>query len=434
MRAGTLKTRSRTDVGSLAALLINSNLIALALADRDQIMFANSAFSRLFGRPDGLADISILDLLLPAHRGRVAAVLGAVNRPPPARVAEAFRGNSMTFEVELRFEQMTFEGETLLAIFAQDVTDRFRAEAQLNLLAYSDPLTSLGNRAMFADRLRQAVLATRRSARSFAVLALDLDCFKQVNDRHGHDVGDLVLQRIAARLLASLRDTDTIVRLGGDEFAVLIPHLHARADAMATADRLVQLARQPISLGKFEVQVGGSVGIAIYPEHAVTVDQLLAAADRALYTAKRRGRGCAAWATAGALADTVPAPLVWTVAYETGVREIDQQHAKLVSLVNELVGALRNGDEHEAALLEVIRFTGFHFATEERLMLACCYDDAAAHQDMHRRLLDDLRGLQMDGAQVSVGLIARYLQEWLLRHVEGADRDLAEALHAVAMA
>jgi diguanylate cyclase (GGDEF)-like protein/hemerythrin-like metal-binding protein len=412
----------------LAALLIGSNLIALALADHDRLLFVNAAFRRLFDRAGGLTDVSILDLLLPAHREQVGAALRATRGPPPLCVAEAFRGETKTFELELRFEQVTCDGAPLLAIFAQDVTDRYRVEAQLNLLAFSDPLTGLGNRAMFADRLRHAMLIARRTGQFFAVLALDLDNFKPINDGHGHAAGDLVLQRIAARVLACLRDTDTVVRLGGDEFAVLIPNLATRADAMTTANRLIELARQPISLGRLTVRVGASVGIAIYPEHASTVDLLLAAADRALYAAKRRGRGRAVWATEAAAAEVMPAPLVWSVAHEVGILEIDEQHGRLVELLNQLTDALRNGEVHDAALQEVVRYTKFHFATEERLMRNLRYDGAAAHRDMHQRLLEDLNGLCLDGAGLSVSLIVRYLREWLLRHVDGADRDLAAAL------
>jgi hemerythrin len=121
---------------------------------------------------------------------------------------------------------------------------------------------------------------------------------------------------------------------------------------------------------------------------------------------------------------------VWDVAYEVGVAEIDEQHARLVALLNDLVAALRNGEQHDAALREVIRYTGFHFACEERLMRSVKYSGVAAHANMHRRLLGDLHGLRLDGTGLSVSLVARYLQEWLIRHVDGADRDVAAALHA----
>jgi diguanylate cyclase (GGDEF)-like protein/hemerythrin-like metal-binding protein len=421
---------SRTSAEALAALLINSNLIALALADHDRLLFVNAAFRRLFNHPGGLTDVSILDLLLPVHREPAANAMRATNGMSPLCIAEAFHGDAKTFEVELRFEGVICDGAPLIAIFAQDVTDRYRVEAQLNLLAFSDPLTGLGNRAMFADRLRHAMLAARRSGQSFAVLELDLDNFKPINDHHGHGAGDLVLQRIAARLLACLRDTDTVVRLGGDEFAALIPSLTIRDEAMITAERLIDVIKQPVGFGKLELRVGSSVGVAIYPEHADTVDHLLAAADRALYVAKRRGRGRAIWASEAASADIAPSPLVWNVAHEVGIPEIDTQHARLVELLNRLSDALRNGEAHDAALREVVRFTQFHFATEERLMRSHRYNGAAAHTDMHQRLLEDLRGLCLDGAGFSVSLIVRYLREWLLRHVDGADRDLAAALLA----
>jgi hemerythrin len=102
-----------------------------------------------------------------------------------------------------------------------------------------------------------------------------------------------------------------------------------------------------------------------------------------------------------------------------------------VSLLNELADALRNGQKHAAIFREIVRYADFHFATEERLMLTCRYDGAVAHQDMHRRLMDDVRSLRLDEAEgVSVSLTLRYLQEWLLRHIDGADRDLAAALLA----
>src|SRR5262249_13644746 len=156
----------------------------------ERLVFANAAFCELFGRGHDLAGTAILDLLLPAYRESVRTALQSLDRPPAICFAEALRGNATTIAVELRFEPVVRHGAALLAIFAQDVTDRFRMEAQLNLLAYSDPLTGLPNRAMFADRLRQAALAARRTGSAFAAVMLDLDGFKQINDRHGHEAGD----------------------------------------------------------------------------------------------------------------------------------------------------------------------------------------------------------------------------------------------------
>jgi len=421
----------RPEASALAALVVNSNLIALALADHDRIQFANAAFGRLFGRIGGLVGVPILDLLVPEYRAPVHAALRAPDGPPPACIAKAFRGTSETFDVELRFERVMHGDRKLLALLAEDVTNRLGAAAQLKPLAFSDPLTGLANRAMFADRLRQAASTTRRIGQGFAVVMLDLDRVKSINDRHGHDAGDLVLQRIASRLVACLRDTDTVAWLGGNEFAVLLSAINAQADASIVAERLINVVSRPIDLGLSEVAVGVSAGLALYPEHALTVDHLLVAADAALDAAKRLGRGCVAWASAASPAQTAPAPLIWNVAHEVGVREIDEQHAALAALLNAIAAALRNGQEHAEMFREIVRYTGIHFAAEERLMQSCAYDEEAAHRDMHRRLLDDLRSLRLEDYEgASVSLTLRYLQEWLLRHVDGADRDLAAALRA----
>ena len=423
------KPAPATDASALAALVVHSNLIALALTDRDRVQFANAAFRRLFGLTAQPADLPIADLLVPEYRAPIRAALQAPDGPPAACVAKAFRGAAATFDVELRFEPLMHDGRPLLALLAEDVTEQYRAAAPLNPLAFADPLTGLDNRAMFADRLRHAALTTRRVGQGFAVVMLDLDHFRSINDRHGRDAGDLVLQRIASRLQAHLRQVDTVARLGGDAFAVLLSSISARADANTVAQRLINVASRPIDLGLTEVEVGASAGVAIYPEDALTVDHLLAAADAALYAAKRGGRGCVVCASAASPAEIAPAPLIWNVAHEVGVREIDEQHATLAGLLNELSVALRNGQEHAAIYQEIVRYAGFHFATEERLMRSCDYDEEAAHRDMHRRLLDDLRALRLEECEVAgVSLTLRYLQEWLLRHVDGADRDLAAAL------
>ena len=125
-----------------------------------------------------------------------------------------------------------------------------------------------------------------------------------------------------------------------------------------------------------------------------------------------------------------PPPLIWSAAHELGVREIDEQHVGLAAALNELAVALRAGEDHAAALRELVRCTGFHFAAEERLMALHRYDGAAAHLQAHRQLLREIREFRPDADGASLGVALRYLQEWLLHHVDSLDRDLAEALRA----
>ena len=212
-------------------------------------------------------------------------------RAPAICVAEVLRDDLRLAEVELHARELVAGGETLCAIFAQDVTDRSRTAARLSLLAFSDPLTGLANRALFADRLRQAALDARRDGRGFGLIVLDLDRFKSINDTHGHATGDAVLQEVAQRLLGCMRPAETIARLGGDEFGVLLPLLRQRADSASVTERLLAAIRQPIALGGLRLTASATAGIAVFPEHGNTVERLLVAADTALYSAKHEGVG-----------------------------------------------------------------------------------------------------------------------------------------------
>lgn len=170
-----------------------------------------------------------------------------------------------------------------------DVTNQHRTEAHLRQLAYQDALTGLGNRVLFGRQL-EAALADARKGRPFAVLCLDLDYFKQVNDNLGHHAGDGLLQQVAARLRASLHPTDLAARLGGDEFTVLTRHSADQDRAKLLGVRLVKALCQPYLIEGSPVTIGASLGIALAPTHNTTAEGLLQAADSALRSAKRGGR------------------------------------------------------------------------------------------------------------------------------------------------
>ena len=172
----------------------------------------------------------------------------------------------------------------------RDVTDRKRLERELKHLAFHDSLTDLANQALFRDRVEHALSRTARHPEHMAVLFLDLDNFKTVNDSLGHAAGDELLVAVAHRLRGCLRVPDTAARLGGDEFAVLVEDLTSPADATALAERLIGSLQQPFIVGGVEVFVGASVGIA-HNRDELDAGQLLRNADIAMYTAKRLGKG-----------------------------------------------------------------------------------------------------------------------------------------------
>ena len=173
---------------------------------------------------------------------------------------------------------------------ARDVSERKRAEAIINYQLYHDLLTKLPNRALFRDRLGLAISRARRNGSRLAVMFLDMDRFKVVNDSLGHLAGDLLLQTVANRLDACLRDSDTLARVGGDEFNLLVPDIEGADDAVMIARKIMDRLREPVVLEGYEVFVSFSIGIALFPDDGETMDALVKHADMAMYHIKGRGK------------------------------------------------------------------------------------------------------------------------------------------------
>jgi diguanylate cyclase (GGDEF)-like protein len=166
----------------------------------------------------------------------------------------------------------------------------YNATSELTEIANNDQLTGLPNNRLLEDRMAQALKAAKRSRAIVAVLFLDLDFFKAVNDTHGHHIGDQLLKLVAARLTQLLRLEDTVARVGGDEFVILLPNLPNELQAIATAEKVVSALVNPFQVAGHTLKIGVSVGIALYPEHDSNEKNLLKMADNAMYVAKRQGR------------------------------------------------------------------------------------------------------------------------------------------------
>jgi len=173
---------------------------------------------------------------------------------------------------------------------ARDITERKEAEEFINFQAYHDLLTRLPNRALFKDRLNISLAQARRNKNNLAVMFLDLDRFKVVNDTLGHAMGDRLLQSVALRLESCVRKCDTLSRFGGDEFTLLLPSISSPEDARTIAKKVISALKEPFQLGEHEVFVGVSIGISVYPQGGDTVDQLIQNADVAMYHVKGRGK------------------------------------------------------------------------------------------------------------------------------------------------
>jgi diguanylate cyclase (GGDEF)-like protein len=183
------------------------------------------------------------------------------------------------------------EGRVIgFASLVQDVTERLNTERTIHYMAHHDALTGLPNRRLMQDRLNQAIMQARRHQRHVAVLFLDLDRFKLLNDTLGHDSGDFILKDVARRLLTCVREVDTVSREGGDEFVVILPDLERPENASIVAEKIVREFARPVEIAGQEIHLTTSIGISHYPNDATDVNHLLKHADSAMYQAKDAGR------------------------------------------------------------------------------------------------------------------------------------------------
>jgi len=181
-------------------------------------------------------------------------------------------------------------GQIELHGVTRDISERKSAQEEIHYMAMHDQLTGLPNRTLLNDRLQQALATSKRENSRGALMFLDLDKFKQINDTLGHEVGDKMLKQVAARILDCMRESDTVARIGGDEFIVLLRTVEEVQDALTVAQKICSVLRQPFNVEEHDLQVSCSVGVALYPEHGSNGVELSKNADIAMYQAKEQGR------------------------------------------------------------------------------------------------------------------------------------------------
>jgi len=202
---------------------------------------------------------------------------------------EAVSRDGIVRPLEARVCPASLGGDRLVIDVARDITERREAESAIRRLAYTDHLTGLPNRVLLFDRAQLALARTRRSGERQALLFMDLDNLKRVNDSLGHAAGDELLRQVGERLAATFRGEDTVARIGGDEFVVFV-RVSDAADAEAVAGRVIELIDAPFVVGGDEIYSSASIGVAVAPEDGTDLDELIAKADAAMYVAKEQGR------------------------------------------------------------------------------------------------------------------------------------------------
>ncbi|MEI7613083.1 MAG: diguanylate cyclase [Betaproteobacteria bacterium] len=305
---------------------------------------------------------------------------------------------------------------------ASDVTERSRVAHEMSRLAYYDHLTRLPNRRLLHDRMQMALNQARREQTRLALLLIDLDKFKPINDEYGHAVGDLLLKAVAERMQQCVRDSDTLARIGGDEFVVVLSGIGEGLDALGVAEKIRLALNTPFELVEGIVaDIACSIGVALYPEHGLTEKSLFKKADDAMYQAKDLGRNrvhlCNEPAGPGKVegGDLPIMRLVWHSAYRCGEASIDQEHEALFRCANTLLNASLSVDVNPAKVLvaldELIEAIKMHFSHEEVILAHHHFEGLDDHAMKHRKLVEralELRRMAMDG-ELSLGELVTFL-------------------------
>jgi diguanylate cyclase (GGDEF)-like protein/PAS domain S-box-containing protein len=267
----------------------------IAIIESGEVAFINPAGLAIFGAGslDELKQRSLVELVDSSCRDLFLSQLSLLQDSGvkvPWMEQSFTRCTGAIISVEVSGIPFLLEGRRAAQIIFRDITERKLAKERLEQMAHHDLLTGLPNRAFFFDRLNCLLEHARRYKDRFALLYLDLDGFKKVNDEMGHDAGDDLLKEMASRLEQCLRKADSVARLGGDEFIVLLSKVNERHDPTIVAKKIIAAGEAPFAIGGKICHVGVSVGIAVFPEDGDNVDILVKKADTAMYQAKGAGK------------------------------------------------------------------------------------------------------------------------------------------------
>jgi diguanylate cyclase (GGDEF)-like protein/PAS domain S-box-containing protein len=291
----TERRRAEADRARLAAIVEFSNDAIISKDLNGIITHWNAGAERIFGyRASEILGCSIFGLIPPDRLAEESRIMSLIKRGVLTEHFETVRlgkGNR-PIDVSLTISPIKdAEGNVIGASkIARDITLSKESQARIQYLAHYDSLTGLPNRTLLADRLKSTIADAARYSYRFALLFVDLDRFKLVNDSLGHEIGDQLLKSVAKRMQAAVRDTDTISRVGGDEFIVLLSQIPSAEVPAKIAEKLINAVSQPYRIEQYDLVVTASVGISIYPDDGRDAGSLMRSADASMYSAKEAGR------------------------------------------------------------------------------------------------------------------------------------------------
>jgi diguanylate cyclase (GGDEF)-like protein/PAS domain S-box-containing protein len=282
----------------ISRLVLENSLDAIINMNSQGLVIEwSGAAHKMFGyrREDALGK-KLSDLIIPvrdreAHINGMNRVMATNQSNMTGRRVEvsALRSDGTEISVEMSVAKIETSHLVFFSAFIRDITDRKASESQIQKLAHFDPLTDLPNRVLLQDHFKYALSLVKRNNSKLAVIFLDLDHFKDINDTLGHSIGDLLLIEVAKRLASTLREEDTLSRLGGDEFILILPGTDSHG-AANVSQKLLSILAQPYHIDTFELTVTGSIGVALYPSDGNNLEMLSQKADTAMYRAKHEGR------------------------------------------------------------------------------------------------------------------------------------------------
>lgn len=409
--------------------LIESAYEGIVVLTESKICFFNSSFQRMIGY--SLKDCEhfpFIQFISPEYREEWLKMKNEDSRGN-VRVQLQHQHGTKSW-VEVHSVQIDWQKKHATLYFFHNVNDRVLYEQKIEYMAQHDILTNLPNRSLFTDRIEQSILLAERECYRLAVLFIDVDKFKSINDTYGHHIGDFVIKTVAQRISNTLRKSDSAARLGGDEFLVLLHQGQGSVDVAKVAEKVKEILQAPIFYDEsLTLHVTASIGISIYPDHAHDVQTLIQKADDAMYRVKNvGGNGIEIYAPFNAQEEMNGTQTCrrfhWHSHYQSGHSGIDKEHQQLFDFANQLADSIEDAEaapeEFQKQYHNLVKHIRTHFEHEEAILNRLNFNQLEQHKALHHSLLhkaSELFDAVMCNQQKAQSLVEFLADELLTKHL-----------------